>query len=73
MTRPRRECKCKGLSKGKGGETGGGSSRSEVPQAKVPITDIAAEVENDQRESAMKLAQAHGVSTKAIHTTLHRI
>ncbi len=36
---------------------------------KVSIANIAAEAENDQRESARKLAEAHGVSTKEIHAT----
>jgi hypothetical protein len=38
----------------------------------VSITDIAAEVENDRRESVMKLAQAHDVSVKTVHVTLHK-
>jgi hypothetical protein len=41
--------------------------------AKVSITDITTEGENDLWESVRKLAQAHGVWTKMIHTTLHRI
>jgi hypothetical protein len=40
--------------------------------ATVSITDIAAEVENDRRESVMKLAQAHDVSVKMVHGTLHK-
>jgi hypothetical protein len=38
--------------------------------AKTSITDIAADVENDHRETARKLAQAHGVSTKMVHANL---
>jgi hypothetical protein len=40
--------------------------------ATVSIADIAAEVENDCRESVMKLAQAHDVSVKIVHATLHK-
>jgi hypothetical protein len=40
--------------------------------ATVSIDDITAEVENDRRESVMKLAQAHDVSVKMVHTTLHK-
>jgi hypothetical protein len=40
--------------------------------ATVSIADIAAEVENDRRESVMKLAQAHDVSVKTVHATLHK-
>ncbi len=39
--------------------------------ATVSIADIAAEVENDCRESVMKLAQAHDVLVKMVHATLH--
>jgi hypothetical protein len=38
----------------------------------VSIADIAAEVENDHRESVMKLAQARDVSVKTVHATLHK-
>ncbi len=38
----------------------------------VSIADIAAELENDRRESVMKLTQAHNVSAKTVHTTLHK-
>ncbi len=37
---------------------------------KVPINDIAAEVENDQWEIVMKLAQAHDVSAQIAHAIL---
>jgi hypothetical protein len=37
--------------------------------AKVSITDVTAKVENDQRESVRKLAQAHGMLTKMIHSS----
>jgi hypothetical protein len=36
------------------------------------IVDITAEVENDQEESVMKLAQPHAMSTKTLHATLHK-
>jgi hypothetical protein len=38
----------------------------------VSIADIAAEAENDHRESVMKLAQAHDVLIKMVHATLHK-
>jgi hypothetical protein len=41
--------------------------------ATVSITDIAAEVENDRRESVMKLSQAHNVSAKTVHPLFTRI
>jgi hypothetical protein len=40
--------------------------------AAVSIADIAAKVENDHRESVMKLAQAHSVSAKMVHAALHK-
>ncbi len=40
--------------------------------ATVSIADIAAEVENDRRERVMKLAEAHDVSVKMVHATLHK-
>ncbi len=36
------------------------------------ITDMAAEVENDQRENVRKLAQAHDVSTRTVYAALMR-
>jgi hypothetical protein len=36
------------------------------------IADIAAEVENECQVSVMKLAQAHYVSAKMVHATLHK-
>ncbi len=38
----------------------------------MSIPDIAAEVENDSRESVMKLAQAYDVSVKTVHATRHK-
>ncbi len=38
----------------------------------VSIADIAAEVEKDRRESVTKLAQAHDVSVKTVHATIHK-
>jgi hypothetical protein len=38
----------------------------------VSIAHIAAEVENDHRESVMKLAQAHNVLVKTVHANLHK-
>jgi hypothetical protein len=40
--------------------------------AKASITDITAEVKNDQQESVMKLTQAHEMFTKIIHSALHK-
>ncbi len=40
--------------------------------ATVSITDIAAKVENEHRESVMKLAQAYNVLVKTVHATLHK-
>jgi hypothetical protein len=37
----------------------------------VSIAEIAAEMENDRRESVMKLAQDLDVSAKTVHATLH--
>jgi hypothetical protein len=34
--------------------------------------DITAEVENDQRQNVKKLTQAHGVTPKMGHDTLHK-
>jgi predicted Zn-dependent protease len=41
-------------------------------KAKASITDITAEVENDQRESVMKLAEAHEMLAKMIHSALYK-
>jgi hypothetical protein len=41
--------------------------------SKAFITNITAEVENDQRESVMKLAQAHEMLAKIITTTTIQI
>jgi hypothetical protein len=38
----------------------------------VSIDDITAEVENDRRESVMKLSQAHDVLVKMVHANLHK-
>ncbi len=39
--------------------------------AKAFVADVAAGVENDRRETVVKLAQAHGMSTKMVHYTLY--
>jgi hypothetical protein len=62
MTRLRRECSYKQLSKGEIGERTAAAADQRNRTATVSIADIAAEVENDSRESVMKLAQAHDVS-----------
>jgi hypothetical protein len=41
--------------------------------AKISISDIAAEAENDQRENVKKFAQAHGVTLKWFMTPFTRI
>jgi hypothetical protein len=38
--------------------------------AKASIADIAAEVENDQREHVKKLAQAHDMSARIVYSVL---
>ena len=38
----------------------------------VSIADITAEVQNDRRESVMKLAQAHDVSARTVYAALMR-
>jgi hypothetical protein len=40
--------------------------------AKASITDIAAEVENNQRENVRKFDQAHDMSARMVHTCLMR-
>ncbi len=40
--------------------------------SKASITDITTEVENDQQENVMKLAQVHEMLAKMIHSTLHK-
>ncbi len=40
--------------------------------AKAAITDIAAKVENDHRESLRKLAQAYDMSARTVHAALMR-
>ncbi len=71
MTRPCQECKYQRSLKYEEGETGGGGGRSVKSQCKGFHRDIAAEVENDQQESIMKLTQAHEMSAKMIHGTFH--
>ncbi len=39
---------------------------------KASTTDIAAKVEKGWWETIRKLAQAHGISTKTVHATLHK-
>ncbi len=40
--------------------------------AKASVADMAIEVENDQQETARKLAQAHGLASKIVRATLHK-
>jgi hypothetical protein len=71
MTRPRRERSYKRLSKGKIGERASAAADHKNLTVTVSIAGIADEVENDRRESVMKLAQAHDVSAKMVHAILH--
>ncbi len=59
MTRLRREHSNKRLSKGKIGERAAAAADQRNHTVTVSIAGIATEVENDRRESVMKLAQAH--------------
>jgi hypothetical protein len=68
MTRPRQECKCKSLSKGKVGETVVADQRNLT----ACIANIAAKVENDQKESVRKLIQAHDMLARTVHAALMR-
>jgi predicted Zn-dependent protease len=40
--------------------------------AKASVADITIEVENDQWETARKLAQAPSLASKTVHATLHK-
>jgi hypothetical protein len=40
--------------------------------SRASIADIIAKVENDWLESVRKLGQAHDMSTKTVHATLHK-
>jgi hypothetical protein len=40
--------------------------------AKASFADITAKVKNNQLENVRKLAQAHDMTTKRVHVTLHR-
>jgi hypothetical protein len=66
MTRLRRERSFKRLSKGEIGERAAAAADQRNLNATVSIAEIAAEVENDRQESAMKLAQDHDVSDKTV-------
>jgi hypothetical protein len=61
MTRLRRERSYKRLSKGEIGERTAAAAVQRNRTATVSIALIAAEVENDRRESVKKLTQAHDV------------
>ncbi len=62
MTRLRRERSNKRLAKGEIGERAAAAADQRNCTVTVSIAGIAAEVENDRRESVKKLAQAHDVS-----------
>ncbi len=36
------------------------------------VIDVAAQVANDRRVTVRRIAEAHGVSTRTIHATLHK-
>jgi hypothetical protein len=61
MTRLRRERSYKRISKGEIGDRPAAAADQRNLTATVSIAGIAAEVENDCRESVMKLAQDHDV------------
>jgi hypothetical protein len=69
MKRPWRKRSYKQLSKGEVGEPVAADQRNLI--AMVSIADITAKVENDSRESVMKLAQTHNVPAKTVHAALH--
>ena len=71
MTRLRQERSYKRISKGEIGEKPAAAADQKNRTATVSIAEIAAEMENDRRESVMKLAQDHDVSAKTVHATLH--
>jgi hypothetical protein len=52
--------------------TGGRDGGSEKSHHNSVHRQFAAEVKNDRLESVMKLAQAHDVSVKTVHATLHK-
>jgi hypothetical protein len=71
MTRSWQECRCKRIFQdGDEGKLAAADQRHLY--AKTLIVDIAAQVENDWWENVNKLTQAHGVTTKTIHATLHK-
>ncbi len=72
MTRPWWERSYKRLSKGKIWERAAAAADQRNLTATVSIADIATEVENNLRESVMKLTQAHNVSVKMVYATLHK-
>ncbi len=57
--------------KGEVGEWAAVAAAQRILTAKVSIGDIAAEVENNRRESVMKFAEDHDVLAKTVHATLH--
>jgi hypothetical protein len=71
MTRLRRERSYKRLSKGEIGERPAAAADQRNLTVTVSIAGIAPEVENDRRESVMKLDQDHDVSAKTVRATLH--
>jgi hypothetical protein len=50
---------------------GSGDADQKNLNVTVSLAEIAAEVENDHQENAMKLAQDHDVSDKTVHSTLY--
>ncbi len=72
MTRPWWERSYKRLSKGEIWEQAAAAADQRNFTATMSIADITAEVENERRESIMKLTQAHNVLVKTVHATLHK-
>jgi hypothetical protein len=71
MARLRRERSYKRFFKGELGERAAAAADQRNLITKASIAGIATKVENDHRESDMKLAQDHNVSAKTVHGTLH--
>jgi hypothetical protein len=70
MTRPWREWRNIGVSKGEAGETAAAAKDHRKFTANASIADMAAEIENDRWESVRKLAQNHDVSARMVHGAL---
>ncbi len=70
MTRPWREWRNNGSSKGKVGETAAAAMDQRIFTENASIANMAAKMENDRRESVRKLPQAHDISARTVHGVL---